>query len=501
MPIEIDTSYTPMNDYMTDYQLNEYISGTNTMTQDEINQSVSEIMSTKTNGIEGLPYQFMSSVDRRITGTKGAGVGRKYGERIFSRLPLLFLTPCEPLFMDDFDTNSQKNVIEALLGNVIDGNPITNLDGLVDGKGKYYSVDFAYAEYYNYLNTMLAAVSVYLGIYNEKISIGDNPEKAIGKIDWSNELNNSFKTFFSSEENVIFYLDGLSSVTESFSNETTESSLASLVNGFSDTAKELRFLFGKEGSVASELLNSASNVTSSITSSLSSALSGLGGGIVGSLANNGVNTVLNGGKISFPEIWSGSEFDRSYSIDIKLRSPDNDSLSIFLNILKPYCKLLCLVLPRQSSKSDGDLDPNGYTSPFLVKAYSKGLFNIDMGMITSMSVTKGAECCWNDDGLPTQIDISLTIKDLYSHMYMSSMWNSRNILGSWSTLKGVINNTSYLDFLANMAGLNIAQMEVGRRITMLYYLTQSMTAEAGSTLFNKFDQGVTRLIGKMYTIF
>ena len=124
-----------------------------------------------------------------------------------------------------------------------------------------------------------------------------------------------------------------------------------------------------------------------------------------------------------------------------------------------------------------------------------------MGMVTSMSVTKGAECCWNDDGLPTQIDISLTIKDLYSHMYMSSMWNSRNILGSWSTLKGVINNTSYLDFLANMAGLNIAQMEVGRRITMLYYLTQSMTAEAGSTLFNKFDQGVTRLIGKMYTIF
>ena len=52
-----------------------------------------------------------------------------------------------------------------------------------------------------------------------------------------------------------------------------------------------------------------------------------------------------------------------------------------------------------------------------------------------------------------------------------------------------------------MAGLNIAQMEVGRRITMLYYLTPSMSAEAGSTLFNKFDQGVTKLIGKMYKVF
>lgn len=487
-----------VKNYTADNQLNKYISGTDTLTQEEINQSVSEIMSTKTNGIEGLPYQFMENVDRRITGTKGAGVGRKYGERIFSRLPLLFLTPCEPLFMDDFDAQSQKNVIDALLGN-----SVTNIDSLVDGKGKYYSVNFNYAEYYQYLNTMLAAVSVYLGIYNEKISIGDKPEKAIGKIDWSNELNNSFKTFFSSEENVIFYLDGLTSITESFSNDTTESSLASLVNGFSDTAKELRFLFGNDGSVAGDLLNSASNVTSSVIDSLSSTLSGLGGGVVGSLANNGVNTVLNGGKISFPEIWSGSEFDRSYSIDIKLRSPDNDSLSIFLNILKPYCKLLCLVLPRQSSKGKNkDFDPNGYTSPFLVKAYSKGLFNIDMGIITSMSVTKGAECCWNDDGLPTQIDISLTIKDLYSHMYMSSMWNNKkNILSSYLTLNGVINNTSYLDFLANMAGLNIAQMEVGRRITMLYYLTRSMTAEMGSTVFNKFDQGVSKLIGNMYNIF
>ena len=86
-------------------------------------------------------------------------------------------------------------------------------------------------------------------------------------------------------------------------------------------------------------------------------------------------------------------------------------------------------------------------------------------------------------------------------MYISSIWNSINILVSWSSLKGVINYTSYLDFLANMAGLNIAQIEVDRRMTMLYYLTQSMTAEAGSTLINKFDQGVTKLIGKMYKIF
>ena len=79
-------------DYITDQELLNYIAGNDLASDSNINQYVSKIMSTKTNGIEGLPYQFMDSVDRRITGTSGAGVGRKYGERIFSRLPLLFLT-------------------------------------------------------------------------------------------------------------------------------------------------------------------------------------------------------------------------------------------------------------------------------------------------------------------------------------------------------------------------------------------------------------------------
>ena len=124
----------PLSNYLNDEQLNEYISGDEqNLAGEDLNTTISQIMSTRTNGIEGLPYQFMSSVDRRIPGTTGAGVGRKYGEKIFSRLPLLFLTPCEPKFMDDFDKESQKNVIEGLVGN----NDITDLDSLVSGSGKY----------------------------------------------------------------------------------------------------------------------------------------------------------------------------------------------------------------------------------------------------------------------------------------------------------------------------------------------------------------------------
>ena len=43
------------------------------------------------------------------------------------------------------------------------------------------------------------------------------------------------------------------------------------------------------------------------------------------------------------------------------------------------------------SKEDTVKDnPNGYVNPFLVRACYKGFFNIDTGIITDMSVTKGA---------------------------------------------------------------------------------------------------------------
>ena len=194
-----------IGNYISDTELEAYIRGSDDQSLDAISQSVVGMISTQTKGIEGLPYQFMDNVDRRIINTD---VGRKYGERIFGRLPLLFLTPCEPLFMDDFDKQSKNVAMSALLGNA------GNIGELVNGSGRYYSVNFNYAEYYAYLNTMLACVAAYLGdgeggsLFNKKIAIGDQPPKEIGLTDWSHELNSSFKTFFSSKENVIFYLDG-----------------------------------------------------------------------------------------------------------------------------------------------------------------------------------------------------------------------------------------------------------------------------------------------------
>lgn len=436
---------------------------------------VEGILKSNLNGIFGIPYQFLSTVDQRIGDSE---IGAKYAEKIVSRMPLLFLTPCKQVFMKGFDGTSKTEALAALL----DGD--SRIAENITSVGKYYTTEFAYDKYYKYVNTMSTQLSCFAGIGNEYVNL--NGRKKIKNIQWGNAKNDSFKGYFNAKQAVVFYLDGLTSMNESFSNSTTESSLASTINGFSDQANELRFLIGKD-SALSALMDGATSVTDSITGALSGTISSLTGGMLGDLAKTGVSTVLSGGKIIFPKIWQDSSFSRSYSFDIKLRSPDHDTISIFMNILIPYLHLLGMVLPVGI-----DDNPNGYMSPFLVKAYCKGMFNIDMGIITDLSVTRGAECQWNDDGLPTQIDISLTIEDLYSSLFMTD--ESKSNLA-------VIKNTSMMDFLSNMAGLNIADVEFGRRTKMLVYLTTSDLSRVPSNIWNKFDTTISNLMSGLYNKF
>lgn len=436
-------------------------------------------------GIECTPYQFMDSVDRRYTastmhtdiGSKDSCryLGQKYMNKIVSQMPIVFFTPCEPVFMEDFSEDDRN----AVLGSLLSGDG-SSLNFVMDKNAQYYGIEFAYADYYSYVNLMLSSIAYYLGIQDEYIYV-NGEHKQIRNINWARVSNDAFKTYFSANENVVFFADSLTSVDLSFTNNTTQSSLASQINGFSDQVHELQFLLGGDPSVISEMVEGATDSLSSISSSISDMLGNLGGGIVGSLADKGVNTILNGGKIIFPEIWADSSHDESYNLNFKLRSPDHDNLSIFLNILKPYCLLLGLTLPRVIKGN-----ANGYRSPFLVKSSCKGIFNINMGIVESMTVTKGDECQWNDDGLPTQMDVSISLKNLYSHLAMSGFDDAGYL----------VTNTQYQDFLANTAGMNVLKFgsDVGAKLNYdLYSLEQAAISQPGK-IYNNLSNGISNLV-------
>lgn len=441
-------------------------------------QITSMLKSKTLNGIEGIPYQFDEIVDRRLDGTQ---IGRKYAEKIFSRMPLLIMTPAKPVFMGNSSAEDKQTMLSVLFD---PGRDWGNGD-LIKEPGRYYTLEFDYDRYWKYVNIMLRAVAIYM-------NIGDIHVPGLGKLreaDFSKESNNDFKRFFTGRENVVYYLDGMDTMSRSFSNSTTESSIASTINGFADQANEIRFLFGaEEGSLGSLIGDGLSDLTESVSTTLSQLTGSLiGNGIVSSLSGKGLMTIVNGGKIVFPQIWQDSSADESYSLDVKLRSPDHDNLSIFLNIMKPYCKLLGLTLPHEYIDDSGEVNEFAYNAPFMCKAYCKGMFSIDYGMITGLNVTSGAQCQWNDDGLPTQIDISIDISNLYKSLAMSD------------SVEYAVRNTSYMDFLANLSGLNINDMETGRKIKMYYYLKAANIKNIPSGIHRKVDQTISRLAGNLYS--
>ena len=447
------------------------------------------------NGIFGIPYQFMTSVDRRIFPSDENSLGRKYAEKIMTHAPLLMLTPCRQKFMEGFSSSDRNMTLASL----IEGNTELIRNNL-NRTGRYYTTKFAYNEYYKAVRVMCKEVAHFLGIDDVMINYGNSGTKVkIGDIDWYSMKNESFSNYFACKNAVVLYADGLVNLSDSFSNSTTDSSIASSINSFSDQAKELKFLLGGN----SALTNIYETTKDSVSGALSS-LSGLGGdltaGMLGDLAGTGVSTVMAGGKLIFPKIWGDSNSSRSYSFDIKLRSPDHDTISIYFNVLVPYLHLLALCLPQSLTSGTAAQSPNAYDTPFLVRAYCKGMFNINMGIITDLSATRGAESQWNDQGLPTQIDVSISIEDMYSNLVMSNPHKEdgnfiSNILESHFD---VITNTEMIDFLSNLSGLNIAAQSATRKLELFYELSTSGIKWVPSQIYHYFENGVSNVIRNIH---
>lgn len=422
-------------------------------------------------GIFGLPYQFMPHVDSRIddrlaeksSRTIGssndnywdatAGIGSKYGEEIVANLPLLFMSPGRPSFMGHYSDDEKKGV----LGMLFSGNDEMDINDLISKNGRYYTFRYDVAEYYKYVNPMCRIAAAYMGITDQTLD-----GKNLDQVNWMNYTIARTSGIFNGASTqdylaIPFYIESDTQVSDSFDNDAGESSIAGTINGASDMARELQFLTGYAGSAMDlDVLVTDPDVGSN-AQNLNDALSGIfkgGKGLFGNLGQH-VASVVSGGKMIFPKVWSGSGFSRSYNVTIKLRSPDMDSLSLYLNIIVPILHLIGFVAPHMLVN-----DPNSYGNPFLVRAIYKGLYNIDMGLITSMSIDKGDKAMWNADGIPSSADISLTILDLYDVLSITKTNDDKFF--SYDT----VNNTAQMDYIATMCGINVYKPEIGRAISI-----------------------------------
>lgn len=477
-------------------------------------------------GIFGLPYQFMPHVDMRLAAVDSPGgrnnvygdelrvnnglrpssdlvseadelgLGYRWMYNIYDKMPLLLMTPGKANFLNKYTHEQRESVVTMLASAFQNGADNAGaLSDVFEKEGRYYEFNADLPTYYNYVNPMCRAAAVFLGIGDKTI---DDQMTGAGtplkKASWDSFTSTRLRSFqdLGSTGFIGFYIDTPTEIRESFSNQTSESSLKGMADSISEQGKELNFLFGYGASALdindTEISNSIAELANDISRLTSK------NNILNSITKH-LQTVASGGRLVFPEIWSNSSFDKSYNIDIKLVSPDADKLSIYLNIIVPLMHLIALAAPRTKGKNTGGMNQNAYFQPFLVRAVYKSMFSVDTGIITSMDISKGDEGRWTPDGLPTSVTVSFTIKDLYQVMSISP---TEYLDGGMLTGVGsdTYCNTTLMDYIGTLCGVNIFEPDVKRAVDMWYMMNigGAVNSIINTEIFTRMQNNIQNIV-------
>ena len=451
--------------------------------------------------IFGLPYQYRPTVDMRVDGADSV-LGVEY-LTMLAEAPYISVLPGKPLFLPDIEDDKKSEYLKVFNDMI---NPLTDTLGRVlpnaesvltdkDMEIRYFGFTSDYNTYMQYVNTMCWMIATTMGIADSLTVPGyENDEfGSVGKFDWQRwRMANNFAgtptedsvtkateggdsgsnrweslknsgsiqdaateawTLMMEEASreeyyTDFYINPNISYSESFQNTTSTSMLEGAVSQASEMAKELGFLMN--AGVGAANANQSQEELGKILNEAGSKITGNSGVLKRLLGS--ASTVISGYNIAFPEIWKSSDYSRSFNIEVNLRTPYGTKEAIFFDLMVPLAHWLCLAMPRQHTI-------NSYGAPFLVKCFIPGFCSVDMGIVESLSISKGGDgSAWSVEGFPLEMTLSIQIKDLYSSMMMSRI--------NFVSPKDIYNfvwNTGFLDYLAVQGGLNMKCTEAANR--------------------------------------
>ncbi len=282
------------------------------------------------------------------------------------------------------------------------------------------------------------------------------------------------------------------SVSESFSNSVGESEIQGKLNSMISSARQVNF------SIA------GGNITEGIGKAVDAVKSMLQGGL-SEIGLGGLAAIGGAAFIDMPKVWQSSIANMPRSnYSIKLNSPYGNPISQLINIYLPLSMLLAMALPKSTGKQS-------YTSPFLIEYYDKGRAQSRLGMIDSMSITRGTSSLgFNKDGHALAIDVNFSIVDMSSVMHMpismglspmTELWDAvkRGVLGaavagpaggiigalSSSLTSGFFDDsTVYSDYLAVLAGLGVNDQIYGTRKLKLELTKKMLNWQSWASISN-----------------
>lgn len=419
----------------------------------------------------GMPHQLLKHNDPRLG--VGTDLGTMFAETMILEAPIVAIKPGKSVFLPGEKESTEKKLLNeylAITGNIEDEGLDVALSEAEADNIKWFGHKAAYNEYMIGVNMICRVMARYYGISNERVPWSGG---TFGSYDWrgysfSSQYNRTdaqndktssgnlftkladmIETMTSSLDNPMedttylqFYVDANATYNESADNTTAQSILTSFTDKIETAGKELMVIGAISGaedfektveSVTESGGDMLNGVASAIDFTKSEGISKLMGRLV-----SGAKQVIRGGNFVLPERFDDSSYSRSYSFTVTLHTPYGNKLAHFLNVGVPLAHILGFTLPIQTTA-------NTFKSPYLLKVFSQGWFNCSMG-IASIGITKGSD--WAANGLPNEVKVDITIKDLYSALFLPQ------------TTANFISNSGLIEFLMVNCGVDITNQDL-----------------------------------------
>lgn len=483
----------------------------------------------------GLPYGFPSTVDMRVKAVNSS-LGKTYVENIITQAPVLTVIPGKPLYLSKLSKNDKTSFTVGLLSAAEGFSSILDTMGNMQLKDlKLYEFQSDYSNYIAAVNVMCRAGAVFLEI-DDKMQVGGHnysfqsfnwrhyqfrtnnnvlkqPKKASAQVasvkngGGLSNVSTIFNPFTPTDDanstiaevaNVInfqnyvqFYVNPEGAVSEDLSNSPQDSMISDMFNKAEGIVKDIAFMVqaGTGSNVGWEKYNKFIDKSTASFSAATNELLGGGdsifgmmGGMLSRLTNLG-GDVLKGNNIVIPKIYNSSEYSKSYSINIELRNPYGNKLGYYMNIYVPMCHALGLVLPQQA-------DANAYSSPFLVKAFLPGVFSCNLGLVTSFSIQRKLET-FTVDGLPNEVDINMSIQDLYSDLSYTT--------GNDPLL--LVNNPSLIEFMSVNCGMNIIEPNISAKFNLMVSTVKNAFGDIPAGVGSKVHEKIWEPLNKFLSFY
>jgi len=255
-------------------------------------------------------------------------------------------------------------------------------------------------------------------------------------------------------EFAIFQVEHTSTISESFSNNVTESSLQTGFNAASATGRSVSFNLA-HGNAVGGIMGKVQGVVGGVIDSVEGFMDTATLGLMPA-----VMSMMKGVDIDIQKRWESSAASLpTASYKMSLRCPYNNVISHIKHFYLPIGMLLSGTAARKTGNQS-------HTGPFLCQLFDKGRHQFQVAMITGLTISRGeGNLGWDKHHHALGIDVTFEVTSL--DPLLSVAISSGSMLNALFPDRSIDEDNAFSDYLAVLAGQGILEQ--------MYAMPKSMT--------------------------